>query len=216
MPNLEDLLKHYGVTGMKWGVRRNRNRPGGADGVKEEVKVKTDEGMVAPKKTKGTIAKNLDSLRRERQWNKVLSEMDKLSTKDINAVSKRVGLENELKKYSRTKGVGTKKDRADYLRREDMSDAELNRKVVRLRAKNGLYKNIKDASKEQREFGEKVVNIAKGVSMKLAVKKVTGKPLTVKDFHDILKNPKEGSKKAQGDLQRQVLEKIKQQNNPNG
>lgn len=204
--NLDEILKHVGVKGMKWGVRRNRNRPGGADGIEESKKV-TD--------TRGKVRKTLDSMKRERQWNKVLQEMDKLSTKDINAVSKRIKLENELKMYSKTKGVGNKKDKEDYLRREKMSDAELNRKVVRLRAKNGLYTNVTAASKEQREFGEKVVNIAKGVSMKLAVKKVTGKPLEIKDFHDILKNPKEGAKNAKGDLQKQVLEKIKEQNNPN-
>ena len=204
--NLDEILKHVGVKGMKWGVRRNRNRPGGADGVEESKKVKD---------TRGKVRKTLDSMKRERQWSKVLQEMDKLSTKDINAVSKRISLENELKKYSKTKGVGNKKDKEDYLRRENMSDAELNRKVVRLRAKNGLHTNVTAASKEQREFGEKVVNIAKGVSMKLAVKKVTGKPLDIKDFHDILKNPKEGAKNAKGDLQKQVLEKIKEQNNPN-
>lgn len=200
---VEDILQHYGVKGMKWGVIRNRNRPGGADGKEESTKVID---------TRSNLSKNLDSMRRERQWSKVLGEMDKLSTKDINAVSKRVGLENELKSLSRTKGVGSKKDKADYLRRENMSDSELNRKVVRLRAKKNLHKNVKDASKEQREFGEKVVDIAKGVSMKLAVKKVTGKPLEPKDLYDILKDPKEGSKKAQGDLQKQIMKKIKEQN----
>lgn len=200
---VEDILQHYGVKGMKWGVIRNRNRPGGADGKEESTKVID---------TRSNLSKNLDSMRRERQWSKVLGEMDKLSTKDINAVSKRVGLENELKSLSRTKGVGNKKDKADYLRRENMSDSELNRKVVRLRAKKNLHKNVKDASKEQREFGEKVVDIAKGVSMKLAVKKVTGKPLEPKDLYDILKDPKEGSKKAQGDLQKQIMKKIKEQN----
>jgi hypothetical protein len=200
--NLDELLKHHGVKGMKWGVLRNRNRPGGADGKDESAKVKD---------TRSNLRKNLDSMRRERQWGKVLQEMDKLSTKDINAVSKRVGLENELKSLSRTKGVGSKKDKADYLRREHMSDSELNRKVVRLRAKKGLHKNVKDASKEQREFGEKVVNIVKGVSMKVAVKKVTGKPLQPKDFYDILKNPKEGSKSARGDLQKQIMDKIQEQ-----
>jgi hypothetical protein len=199
---LDESLQHYGVKGMRWGIMRNRNRPGGADGKEESVKVKDD---------RSNLRKNLDSMRRERQWSKVLQEMDKLTTKDINAVSKRVGLENELKTLSRTKGVGSKKDKEDYLRRENMSDAELNRKVVRLRAKSGLHKNVTNASKEQREFGEKVVNIVKGASMKVAVSKVTGKPLNPKDFYDILKKPKEGSKNAKKDLEKQIWDKVEEQ-----
>lgn len=32
----EEWLAHYGVKGMKWGVHRNRDRPGGADGKSEK------------------------------------------------------------------------------------------------------------------------------------------------------------------------------------
>lgn len=35
---LDDILQHYGVKGMKWGVIRDSNKPGGADGVKERLK----------------------------------------------------------------------------------------------------------------------------------------------------------------------------------
>lgn len=214
MSNLEEFLKHHGVKGMRWGRRRDRNRPGGADGVSESEKVKTEKGMVVPKKESSKFAKNLSSMRRERQWSKILSEADKLSTKDISTVAKRVGLENELKTLSRTKGVGGKKDKADYLRRENMSDTELSRKVVRLRAKKSLHKNVSDATKEQREFGEKVYNIAKGMSLKFAVNRVTGKPLNVKDFYDVIDKPKDTAKNTQNELQKQIWEKLEKQNKP--
>lgn len=196
----EEVLKHVGVKGMKWGVRRDRNRPGGADGKEESVKV-VDK--------RGNLTKKLDSMKRERQWIKVLKDVDKLNTKDISSVTKRISLENNLKTLSKTKGVGGKKDKDDYLRREHMSDAELNRKVVRLRAKSGLHKAVKDASKEQREFGEKVVQVASSVGVKYAI---TRQPITAKDiFKDVIdasKNPKESGAKAKDDLQKEIIKKI--------
>ncbi len=195
MPYLDEILKHHGVKGMKWGVRRDRNRPGGADGKAESEKTKDKRGRVA---------KTLDSMKRERQWNKVLNDMDKLSTTDINQVARRVRLENDLKNLSKSK-VGTRKDRDDYLRRDKMSDAELQRKVTRLRAKDSLRKSVKDASKEQREFGEKVVNVGKTLAINKFILKKSIEP---KDLFNTIQNPKESAKNAQNDLQKQILNKI--------
>ena len=200
MHKLDAVLKHYGVKGMRWGVVRDRNRPGGADGVPEKLKVSTDEGMVAPSTVtkKGKIRKNLDSLKRERDWNKVVKEMDKLSTSDITLVSKRLGLENELKKYSNTKGVGKKKDKEDYLRRADMSNEELSRKVVRLKAKNNLKNASSDATKQQREFGERIVHVGGNLNMQYAMKR----RLSPQDVFDVITDskPKDSYKKSREDL----------------
>lgn len=165
MPDLEDVLQHVGVRGMKWGVRRDRNRPGGADGVEESTK--------APPDKRGKIRKNLDSLKRERDWNKVVKEIDSLTTPQINAVAKRITLENDLKRLSKS-SVARKKDKEDYLRRDKMSDAELNRKVARLRAKEGLTKSVKEASREQREFGQRVTKAAGELALKYAAKRKLG------------------------------------------
>lgn len=196
----QETLQHTGVKGMRWGVHRNSNRPGGADGKWESEKIKDNRGK---------IRKNLDSMKREREWHKVLKDMHTLSTKDINVVKKRIDLENNLKVLSKTKGVATKKDKDDYLRREHMSDAELNRKVVRLRAKSGLHKAVKDASKEQRELGEKVVQVASSVGIKYAINR---RPIKAKDvFKDVFeasRNPKENYSNAKKDLQKQVLAKL--------
>lgn len=189
------MLQHYGVIGMRWGVTRNRNRPGGADGKEESEKVSDNRSKVR---------KRLDSMKRERQWNKVLSEVDKLTTKEINAVAKRVGLENDLKKLSKSK-MATDKDKQDYLRRDKMSDAELSRKVTRLRAKDNLHTKVKDASKEQREFGIKVVQIGGTLGTKYALTK----SISPKDVFDAVQNPKESSKNAKKDIQKVVLDKIK-------
>lgn len=182
----DEVLKHVGVRGMRWGVRRNRNAPGGADGVVETKKVKV------VKDTRGKLAKNLDSMKRERQWKDVLRNVDKLTTKEIGTVAKRISLENSLKTLSKSK-VAKAKDKEDYLKRDKMDDAELSRKVTRLRAKEGLYKSVKDASKEQREFGKKVVDIASSLGIKYAV---TRTRITPKDIFDAVTDSKGASAKS--------------------
>lgn len=188
----DEILKHHGVKGMKWGVRRDRNRPGGADGKEESDKIAD---------TRSKLTKKLDSLKRERQWNKVLKSMNELNTKDITTVTNRIKLENSLKTLSKSK-VGGKKDRDDYLRRHNMSDAELSRKVVRLRAKDNLRKAVKEASKDQREFGEKVARIGGSLGVKYA----TTKSISPKDVFDAVKDPKKASGRAKEDILKRVTD----------
>lgn len=182
----ENVLEHHGIKGMRWGVLRNRNRPGGADGKEESEKVKDK---------RSNLKKKLDSMSRERQWNKVVKNMHKLDTKEINAVANRVKLENNLKSLSKSR-VGTKKDKEDYLRRANMSDAELSRKVVRLRAKENLRKAVKDATKEQRDLGEKIVRVGGSLGVKYALTK----SIKPQDIFDAVKNPKNASDKAKDDI----------------
>lgn len=181
MSKLDDVLRHHGIKGQKWGVIRNRNRPGGADG-KEESEKTVDK--------RGKIRQHLDSLKREREWRNVIKEIDHISTKDINKITKRVGLENSLKKLSKSK-IARAKDKHDYLNRHKMSDEELSRKVTRLRAKDTLYNAIREASKEQREIGERIANTASNLAFKyVKVKYVDKGEMSLKDTLDIVKKPK--------------------------
>src|SRR5690606_2644671 len=158
MDKLEDVLKHYGVKGMRWGVRRDRrgSGKGGSNSGTEHKKSK--------------IRKHLDSWKREREWGSLLSQIHSMNTKDINRASTRINLENDLKKLSKSK-IATSKDKEDYLRRGSMSDQELSRKVTRLRAKERLRDSIRNASKEQREFGEKVVTAGSSIAINAALKR---------------------------------------------
>lgn len=194
MNELNDIIQQSGVKGMKWGVRRDYARRGGADG-------KLD---ARDKPISTALGRKLNSLKRERQWKSVLREMDKLSTKDITEVAKRVTLENSLKTLSRSK-IGTKKDREDYLRRERMDNQELTRKVTRLKAKQSLHIAVHSASKEQREFGQKVVQVGSSLGIKYALTK----SITPKDVFETVKNPKVSADKAKNDLLKVALEKVK-------
>jgi hypothetical protein len=178
-----DALEHSGVKGMRWGVRHEKAHKG-TDNYSEGT----------PIKKRSKLSQHLNSLKREREWGQVLHQIHSMSTKDIRIVKKRIDLENDLKKYSKSK-VATKKDKADYLRREEMSDEEIARKVTRLKAKDSLYASVKEASKAQREFGAKVVQIGSSIGVKYAINRKVG----LNDVFDIAKNPKEASGKARSD-----------------
>lgn len=208
MQELNDFLQHTGIKGMRWGVRRNRNRPGGADGV-VEVNKKVD-------KPKGKLSQKLDSMKREREWVKVLRDLDNISTKELKKITTRVKLENSMKALSKSP-VAKQKDKQDYLNRHKMDDLELARKVARLQAKNGLYTEIRNASKEQREFGEKVVNVASNLAFKYVKTKYVDKgQMTLKDTVDILAKPKTLKKyikdEGKNEFNKQVEKRSKQPN----
>lgn len=171
----EDFLEHHGVKGMKWGVRKD----------------------------KPTLRDHVNSLRRERQWKKVVSEVDNLTTKEITSVARRVSLENDLKRLSRNKSIARQSDKNDYTYREKLSDDDLAQKVTRLRAKEHLATSVSSASKEQREIGEKIVNAGGALTLKYA----TTKSLTPKDVFDAVKNPKPIKDRAVKDLVDQLTKK---------
>lgn len=137
---LDDILQHHGVKGMKWGKRT-------ADAVKTRV----------------------DSVKREHSWNKTLKNASNMSTKDIQKTSQRAQLENDMKRLSKERGVGSSKDKKDYLKRGEMSDQELHRKVQRLRVKSNLNRTAKDATKSQREVAKKVIQIAAPLALGYAM-----------------------------------------------
>lgn len=135
---------------MKWGVIRTPAQLGHKDG---------------HSKGKPTLRDHMASLKRERQWKKVIKKVDELSTEEIQTVSKRIKNENDLKNLSRNKKITTKSDKRAYTFRAELSDQELKDRIDRLRAKEALHKQVSDASKEQREIGEKVVGATKDIAM---------------------------------------------------
>lgn len=184
MHELDEMIQHFGVKGMKWGVRKDRNQGGNS---------------------KVSLAERAGSLKRERQWTKVLREADNMTNEQLNAVSRRVGLENDLKRLTKESKMATKQDKADYVRRKDLDDNQLKEKVDRLRVKDQLSKKVRDASKEQREFGEKVVSVGSTLALKYAA----NKPVDAKDIFDAIVNPdKEAKKKLDNQIRDEAVKRI--------
>jgi hypothetical protein len=179
---LDDIIQQSGIKGMKWGVRHDEHA----------AITKSD----TPAKPPGKIQNHLNSLKRERQWKSVLKEIDNLSTRDLNLIKKRIDLENDLKKYSKSK-VANKDEKQYYLNRHKMSNEEMARKVIRLKAKENLHESISNASKEQREFGIKIAQTAGSIGVKYAVTRTRPgigdlmteyKNPTIKTKQDVLDN----------------------------
>lgn len=216
----DDVLQQTGVKGMKWGVRRGKVKITGKS--PEEVSKKVKEFDERMKKAKdrnerkaieneygntakpvkpGLIKEHLNSLKRERDWNKTLDNIDNLSTKEINTLANRIQLENDFKRLSKKHKIGNKEDRQEYRNRDKMSDADLLNKVSRLRAKDNLVRNIHDASKEQREVGKRVVGTAAGVGLRYAL---TG-TVSTKDIAKLAMMP---SATNAGKLKKSAIDKI--------
>lgn len=177
--DLDNTLQHFGVKGMRWGVRRD-NR-------------------------KVTVRDKLSSMKRERQWKKVLNEVDNMSNEQITAVTKRVRLENDFKKLTRESKISKTQDKKDYVKRADMSDDELSEKITRLRVKDSLAKSVSDATKEQREIGEKVVSVGNTLALKYATdKKLTGEDI----FRAIVYPDKESKKKMDSQVKDKAVRAI--------
>lgn len=157
----EFYLQHYGVKGMKWGVRKR------ASGVKNRVK------------------REVSSFRRERNQLKI-KDPSQMTDRELKKTLNRNRLENQLKDESRkTPGIGMnrKEDHAErrkanrdtYLDRGNLSDKELQAKVNRIRSENQL---VQEANKINRKTLETGSSFMAGVSSSLVKDMVSGREYT--------------------------------------
>lgn len=100
--SLEETLKHYGVPGMKWGVRRNRTPNSVTVSTKPGKRVKTSGGKNQPASSDAKVAASL------RQKAKS-STTDSLSNDELQTLVKRMNLEQQYSSLSSQKrGAGSK------------------------------------------------------------------------------------------------------------
>ena len=154
----EYYLQHFGVKGMKWGVRKR------ASGVKNRVK------------------REVQSFRRERNQLKI-KDPSQMTDRELKKTLNRNRLENQLKDESRkTPGIGMnrtedhaerrKANRDTYLDRGQLSDKELKAKVDRIRSENQL---VQEANKVNRKTLETGSSFMAGVSSSLVKDMVSGR-----------------------------------------
>lgn len=191
--NLDEVLLHVGVKGMKWGVIRSAS-------AKAAAKAKSGGKAVASKvgdnAAVNRVKEQVKSSKREASWSKI--KTDNMSSSEIAGVAKRIQMENDFKRLSSNKSIAGRKDKKDYRNRESMSDQELTSKLTRLRAKDNLDRNTKQASKAQKDLGKKVLSVAGP----LVLKHVLGEKIDAKDVLSAIQN--KGDKDAKAEMRNQV------------
>lgn len=183
MHELDENLQHYGVKGMRWGVRRSEKQLAIArkvrDGAVNNAKKKVDR-----------VKARVSSAKRRNDWKKTLKDLDNMSIDDMQKVARRIQLENDFRNLTKPKlsqtlspqrmnrGVATKKDREDYLKRGRMSDEELTASVLKLRARENLKRTVRDANPMQSKYGRQVTEAAGPLALKYALtRNVSGRDI---------------------------------------
>lgn len=87
---MENYLAHYGILGMKWGVRRFQNKDGGLTALGRKRYGSRERTPIEEEKPKYPNAKDLNDyelqimlnrLRNEREYNRLISENKKVNSK---------------------------------------------------------------------------------------------------------------------------------------
>lgn len=131
---MNEDLKHYGIPGMKWGVRRRTG----------------SDGKVV--KSKSRIRKEIESVSREVKSVGALRKPERFTNEQLKNKTQRLQNENSLKRL--TKG----KKRKEYLDRSKLSDSDLKSRVERLQLEDNLKKQVKSANGNQIKAANKLIS----------------------------------------------------------
>ena len=135
----EELLLHYGVKGMKWGVRKPRR----------------------------TIAKEYryqkNSLKRQGRLAKSAVSITKLSNKQLDRKLKRIQTENSIQQIAKNRKTSIPirlKARELYRNKENMKGEDLQKRLSRLKKEQALYSEIMKSTKTSRKVIETILGAA--------------------------------------------------------
>ena len=196
--NINEILQHHGVKGMRWGVRRYRPKSTGIKRAMNKLKKRkaTQKPENTSKKKKeepnkdaslnttkapkgiGRLGKELESFTREKSWGVTMKRSDKLSDADLKKLQDRLRNENTLKRLAKRK---------EYVMRDELTDDQLRKRVERLQLEDNIKKNIDMATAEQKKIGKAIMGSAKNVTMATLSGKNGGKEIG-DAFVEALKN----------------------------
>ena len=144
---IDEELQHYGIKGMKWGVRR----PVGSDGLIKttsyKVRAKVKEANNTPSRVAVRKSKNAKSM----------------SDSDIRAQTERLRLENNLKRLAKETG-----SRSVAKGKSKMSNSEINKLNSRLQLEANYKREVKKATETQRKIGAQVATTMGQVALSAA------------------------------------------------
>ena len=170
--DLDDYLAHYGVLGMKWGVRKARNSgPSTTSKLRTALKKKskptkepernsfTEGGLrkadvvITEKDKKRRRAKLKEqSQAREKEWQKLYVKRDQMGDRELQLALNRLRLENQLAKEVATASTLTPKPK-NFMEKHG-SKVVIANKVVGAIASNIDSPQAKDVAKISKTIGE--------------------------------------------------------------
>lgn len=146
---MEEIIEHYGVKGMKWGVRRSKEQLQSAS--RERSWSNKDQSKMSKKQLKRTVQR----LQNENDFKRTSSKLQK--SYNVKAVKKALTLKLKDSRDLAKTGLNYKKQ---YRNRHKLSDEQLKKKVERLKLEAQFDKLSKQATKEQRKSINEVLDIA--------------------------------------------------------
>lgn len=117
---MEEELKHYGIKGMKWGVRRFQNSDGSltADGRKryssedyKSAQKKVDKGKAMVDGVKKTRVKAAE----KQHEKKIKDDLSKMSDQELRDIVNRLNMEERYTQVMKSRGVDAGKNRVDKI-----------------------------------------------------------------------------------------------------
>lgn len=115
---MEDELKHYGIKGMKWGVRRFQNSDGSltsegrkryGSGDLKEAQKKVDKGKAMVDGVKKTRVKAAE----KQHEKKIKDDLSKMSDQELRDIVNRLNMEERYTQVMKSRGVEAGKNRVD-------------------------------------------------------------------------------------------------------
>ena len=169
--SINSELQHYGIKGMKWGVRR----PIGSDGLiqrtaKNAKKIDTpkseDSKAVAGLRKKATKTKNIKSM----------------SDEEIRRTTDRVNLENNMKRLAKTTD-----NKKIYKLKDRLSNEEIRAVNQRMQLEANLKESIRNANADTIKIGNSLANIAAKTTVSVVKTKASDNDLDVNTVISTLK-----------------------------
>lgn len=147
MHMIDEELKHYGVKGMKWGVRR----PVGPDGL-----IKTTAGKVKAKVESANNTPGRVAVRKSKN-------IKNMSDSEIRVQVERLSLENNLQRLAKETG-----NRSAAKGKSKMSNSEIKKLNSRLQLEANYKREVKKATETQRKIGMQLASTMGQVALSAA------------------------------------------------